>query len=142
MKVLQGGQDRDAYPDAIRDWAAHGAASRYAMTPDEVVEASRPRPLTCSEAAAGFEFANHLWHAGEREAAIGHFNESHRLQPTNWTYKRQAWSLVGNERAGGGEFGRFNQVPVPGQEAEWPFISNFDADVAALEPGEYYPNTM
>jgi len=142
MALLSGGQDREAYPDAIRDWARHGAASRYAMTPEEVVAASQPRGAEGSEAAAHFELANHLWRAGEREAAIRHFNECHRLQPDNWTYKRQAWSLVGNERVGGGDFGRFSQVPLPGEEADWPFASNFDADIAKLQPGQYYPNTM
>ncbi len=140
--ILQGGQDRDAYPDAIRDWAQHGAQSRYAMTPDEVVATSQPRGRNVSSAAAHFELANHLWRADNRDAAIRHFNECHRLQPDNWTYKRQAWSLVGNERAGGGELGRFNQVPLPGEEDAWPFASNFTADVAALQPGQYYPNTM
>jgi hypothetical protein len=28
------------------------------------------------------------------------------------------------------------------EEDDWPFLSNFDADVAELEPGEYYPKTM
>ena len=42
----------------------------------------------------------------------------------------------------GGEWGRFAQVPIPGHEEQWPFISNFDADVSALEPGQYYPKTM
>lgn len=139
--LLSSGQDRDSYPDAIRDWAHNGAASPYAMTPEQVVEASQARSPDTSRAAAHFELADHLWRAGERDAAIAHFNESHRLQPDNWTYKRQAWSLVGNERVGG-EMGRLTQVPLPGEEADWPFISNFDADVARLGPGEYYPRTM
>jgi tetratricopeptide (TPR) repeat protein len=142
MKLLRSGQDRAAYPDAIRDWARRGAASRYAMTPDQVIAASQPRPREKSQAAAHFELANHFWRAGRREAAIRHFNECHRLQPENWTYKRQAWSLVGNERAGGGEMGRFAQVPLPGEEAEWPFIGNFELDVARIEPGQYYPKTI
>ena len=142
MRILGGGQDRAAYPDAIRDWARNGAASQYVMTPDEVVAASQPRPMSASEGAAHFELANHFWRTGDRGAAVHHFNECHRLQPDNWTYKRQAWSLVGNERAGGGELGRFSQIPVPGEEADWPFASNFDADIAQLEPGQYYPNTM
>ncbi|MDQ3177858.1 MAG: hypothetical protein M3Q72_09985, partial [Actinomycetota bacterium] len=66
----------------------------------------------------------------------------HELQPDNWTYKRQAWSLVGNEQIGGGVAGRFNQGPLPGHEHEWPFPSNFRADVAALDAGEYYPKTI
>jgi hypothetical protein len=142
MQLLRGGQDRDAYPDAIRDWARNGSASPFAMTPDAVVAASQPRPMECSQAAAHFELANHLWRDGRRDAAIRHFNECHRLQPDNWTYKRQAWSLVGNERVGGGELGRFNQGPLPGEETQWPFASSFDGDVAKLQPGEYYPNTM
>lgn len=140
-KVLQGGQNRLAYPDAIRDWARNGAASVYAMTPDEVVAASQPRSLDQSAAAAHFELANHLWRAGERDAAIGHFNECHRLQPDNWTYKRQAWSLVGHERVGG-ELGRFIQNPEPGEEDAWPFASSFEQDLATLEPGTYYPRTI
>ena len=43
MALLRTGQDRDAYPDAIRDWASNGAASPFALTPDEVVAASQPR---------------------------------------------------------------------------------------------------
>ena len=142
MRLLQGGQDRDSYPDALRDWARNGASSRYVMTPDEVVAESQPRPRSGSAAAAHFELANHFWRNGDRDASIHHFNECHRLQPDNWTYKRQAWSLVGNARAGGGDMGRFSQIPVPGEEAQWPFASSFDADVAKLEPGEYYPKTM
>jgi hypothetical protein len=142
LELLAGGQDRATYPDAIRDWARRGAHSAFAMTPEQVVEASQPRPPETSIAAAHFELADHLWRAGERDAAIHHFNECHRLQPDNWTYKRQAWSLVGNERVGGGELGRFTQVPLPGEEADWPFASNFDADVARLDPGQYYPKTM
>jgi hypothetical protein len=141
-KLLRGGQDRATYPDALRDWAHNGASSRFAMSPDEVVAASQPRPLDASRGAAHFELANHFWRSGQRDAAIRHFNECHRLLPMNWTYKRQAWSLVGNERVGGGDLGRFNQIPRPGEEESWPFQSNFDADVAKLQPGEYYPKTM
>ena len=141
MALLQSGQDRETYPDAIRDWASHGPASRWAMTAEEVIAASQPRSAEGSRAAAHFELANHLWRAGEREAAFAHFNECHRLQPDNWTYKRQAWSLIGNERVGG-EFGRFSQGPRPGDDTAWPFHSSFDQDVAALQPGQYYPRTM
>jgi hypothetical protein len=49
--------------------------------------------------------------------------------------------MVGNERVGG-ELGRFTQVPAAGEEADWPFASNFDAATSALQPGEYYPKTI
>ena len=139
---MRGGQERESYPDAIRDWARNGADSPFAMTPDQVLESSAVRGIDKSEGAAHFELANHLWTAGERDAAIEHFNQAHRLQPDNWTYKRQAWSLVGNENAGGGEMGRFNQGPLPGAEADWPFEGNFTADSSATPAADYYPNTM
>ena len=142
MKKIGSGQDRASYPDAIRDWAVNGAASRFAMTPGEVVDASRPRDVDRSCAAAHFELANHLWRSGRRDLAIAHFNACYRLDRDNWTYKRQAWSLVGSEQAGGGELSRFNQSPAPGSHADWPFDSDFDTDVAALGPGEYYPKTL
>ena len=139
--VIASGQDRDAYPDAIRDWVEKGPDSRFALTPAEVVARSQPRDVGVSAAAAHFELANELWRADDRESAFEHFNESHRLQPANWTYKRQAWSLVGNERVGG-ERGRFAQGPLPGEEAAWPFESDFVADVMKLDSGQYYPKTL
>jgi hypothetical protein len=139
--VIASGQDRGSYPDAIRDWVEHGAASQYALSPSEVVARSQPRPMAMSEGAAHFELANHLWRAGQRELALEHFRESHRLQPDNWTYKRQAWSLVSNERVGG-DFGRFVQGPVEGEEDDWPFDSDFRSDVSMLAEGAYYPKTL
>ena len=141
MALLMSGQDRGAYADAIRNWVEHGPASRFALAPDDVIARSQPRPIATSSAAAHFELATHLWHSGHRESAIAHFNECHRLQPENWTYKRQAWSTVGNERVGG-DVGRWAQAPLKGEEAEWPFASDFRSDVAMLEPGEYYPATL
>ncbi len=139
--LIASGQDRNAYPDAIRDWVEKGPDSRFALTPAEVAARSQPRDVGGSEAAAHFELANHLWRAADRKAAYEHFNECHRLQPANWTYKRQAWSLVGNERIGG-PVGRFVQGPLEGEEDDWPFASDFRSDLALLGEGEYYPRTM
>ena len=140
--VLGSGQDRGAYVEAIRDWVANGADSRYAMSPEQVVDASTERGIEKSQGAAHFELANKLWLDDERPRAIAHFNEAHRLQPDNWTYKRQAWSALGNEQAGGGEMGRFNQGPLPGQEDEWPFEGTFMEESAKTPAADYYPRTM
>ena len=96
-----------------------------------MIEASQPRDPHRSEAAARFDLGRHLWEAGDHTAAIEQWKRCHELQPDNWTYKRQAWSLVGNEQIGGGVAGRFNQGPLPGREDEWPFPSSFRDDVAA-----------
>ncbi|MFT6291233.1 MAG: hypothetical protein ACJAR2_001834 [Ilumatobacter sp.] len=139
--VLRSGQERAGYCDAIRDWVAKGADSEFVMSPDQVVAASQPRSSAMSEGAAHFEVAIDLWTAGDREGAIEHFRECHRLQPDNWTYKRQAWSLIGRERVGG-KYGQFVQMPVEGEEADWPFDSDFTSDVLATDLGRYHPKTL
>ena len=47
-----------------------------------------------SLSAAHFELGQHLYRAGRRDEAVPHLREAHRLQPQNWTYKRQAWSFA------------------------------------------------
>ncbi len=84
----------ERYVAALRDWAAKGERSQYALSPDEVIERSQPRDLDHSSAAACFELAQHLQRAGHSEDAVHWFREAHRLAPENWTYKRQAWSLA------------------------------------------------
>jgi hypothetical protein len=86
--------DTQAYAAALRDWARNGKQSRYALDPDAVVRRSAPRPKEGSLAAACFELGQHLHRNGHVESARPFFRRAHRLQPENWTYKRQAWSLV------------------------------------------------
>ena len=86
--------DPEGYLAMILDWVEHGSASRYALPPAEVVARSQARPIEVAAAAAHFELGEHLHRAGQIEAAQGHWREAHRLQPENWTYKRQAWNLV------------------------------------------------
>lgn len=83
----------EAYRAAIVDWAHHGAESRFAMTPDAVIEASQPRPFEHSRAAACFEIGRHLYEQGDKASAIPWWKQAHELHPENWTYKRQAWTL-------------------------------------------------
>jgi len=82
------------YVAAVRDWVQHGPASRYALSPDEVLARSRPRGRQESQAAAHFELGAHLQRLGHGGDAVAHFKAAHRLQPDNWTYKCQAWSFV------------------------------------------------
>ena len=89
--------DAERYVAALRDWVAHGTQSRFALSPDEVVRRSRPRPIEEATAAAHFAIGQTLHDAGAREDATVHFREAHRLQPANWTYRRDAWSLTGPE---------------------------------------------
>ena len=92
--------EAERYAAALRDWAStpRGDDSRYALSPDEVVRRSRPRPIDEATAAAHFALGQALHLRGAQAAAVEHFREAHRLQPTNWTYRRDAWSLAGRDR--------------------------------------------
>jgi hypothetical protein len=90
--------DAERYVAALSDWVERGAESRFALTADEVVRRSRPRRAAEAEAAAHFALALALRDRGSDDRATQHFRDAHRLQPENWTYKRQAWALAGAER--------------------------------------------
>ena len=92
--------DPDLYVAMVRDWAEHGAQSQYALDPDEVVRRSRPRGIEGATAAAHFELGQHLHRTGDHAAAIPHWREAHRLDPDNWTYKRNAWNFEDPVRQG------------------------------------------
>jgi len=119
----------EAYVEAIRDWAVKGAASRFALSPDEVVARSRPRPAEHAEAAAAFELAQHLWRAGQTDAAVPWFRRAHALHPENWTYKRQAWTFA---------------TTAPGQPSDLTqgpndlFEGNWLDDIRSLGAENYY----
>ena len=114
--------DGDRYLAALRDWVEHGSQSGYALDPEEVVARSAPRSPQASRAAAAFELAQHLHRAGSSADAIPWFREAHRLQPENWTYKRQAWSL---------------NDPLQGPSDE--FESDWLTEIRRVGPENYYP---
>ena len=112
----------ERYLEALRDWVHKGAASAFALGPDEVIDRSAPRPFEVSAAAASFELGQHLHRSGHEDAAVHYFREAHRLQPDNWTYKRQAWSFV-------------DPLQGPSEEYEGDWLS----DVRAIGAENYYP---
>jgi hypothetical protein len=114
--------DADSYIAALRDWVARGPASPYALTPEEVVARSRPRPLAEAAAAAHFELAQHLHRSGDSAAAIPHFRAAYDLHPDNWTYKRQAWRLLPS-----------------GTDPRDIYGTDWLTDVRKIGPENYYP---
>lgn len=85
--------DNTRYVGAVRDWVEHGPASRFVMPPAEVIAASRARPWDHALAAAEFELGQHLYAGGRPDAATEHFERAHQLDPENWSFVRQAYSL-------------------------------------------------
>jgi hypothetical protein len=131
LEVKQMPDDGEAYRAAIVDWVERGADSEFALSPDEVVARSQPRGRDQAEAAAAFELGQHFHHAGDHDGAVHWWREAHRLDPHNWTYKRQAWSLVTTPA---GEPSDLLQGPNDVYEGNW-----LD-DVKAMGGGAaYYP---
>jgi hypothetical protein len=112
----------DAYVAALRDWAREGERSRYALSREELATRSRPRSEAASRAAACFELGQHLQRSGHPADAAGWFRQAVDLQPQNWTYKRQAWSLADPL-----------QGPTQVYESDWL------TDVRKLGAENYYP---
>jgi hypothetical protein len=114
--------DPKRYLEVLRDWVEKGAESEFALSEEEVVRRSAPRPFESSAAAANFELAQHLHRSGEASAAVRYFREAHRLQPDNWTYKRQAWSFV-------------DPLQGPSEDYDGDWLS----DVREIGAENYYP---
>lgn len=120
----------EQYLPALRDWAARGSSSRFALTPDQVVARSTPRSSADAEAAACFELGQHRWRLGDTDGAVGWFRRAHALAPSNWTYKRQAWTLATTPEGAPSDL---LQPPTDLYEGSW------FADVSAAGPENYYP---
>ena len=112
----------EKYVAALRDWVGRGRDSHYALSSREVIERSRPRPVEESLAAAHFELGQHLHGEGKTADGVRHWREAHRLQPDNWTYKRQAWSLADP-----------TQGPTDVYDGDWL------SDVRKIGAENYYP---
>ena len=114
-------RDRDRYFVAVRDWAAKGSASRFVLSPSEVVARSRPRSPEAARAAAEYELGQHLHRSGHQIDAVPHFQEAHRLDPENWSYPRNAFAIVDREEMGN------------------PYGTDLLQEVERVGPGTFYP---
>jgi hypothetical protein len=126
--------DPEAYHAALRDWVAKGSASEFALTPEAVVERSRPRDGDVALGHAHFELASALEQRGLHDAAIPHFRAAHRLVPNSWTFRRQAWSL---EPGAEGPLARFWQGPSDDHPEDWPYDGDWLSDIRAEGPEHY-----
>jgi hypothetical protein len=95
---------RGAYLHALRDWAASGSGSAYALSEDA---ARRRLPLHAdahARAAANFRLGQYLHARGHAQAAAPYLAEASRLHPESWSLRRQTWELEEPGKASGPEF--------------------------------------
>jgi hypothetical protein len=121
-RIIASVAEPELYLEMLLDWAENGAHSRYVLTSDEVIARSGPRSMDSAQAAAHFELGEHFQQQGNHATAVAHWREAHRLQPLNWTYKRQAW--------------RFEYGPDGNPFA---YDGNIATDMERVGPENYYP---
>ena len=135
IELLASRPDRHLdYLAALRDWAANGPASAWALDPDAVRQAGGRRTADQARAAACFELGESLRRSGDEAAAVPWWREAHRLQPENVAYKRQAWSFV-TTAAGATDVDLI-------QEDTGPYEGNWLDDMIAIGMDRAYPELM
>jgi tetratricopeptide (TPR) repeat protein len=80
---------KHAFVDAVRDWVRHGAASRHAMTPEQVAQRLRRPDPAIAEAHALFRLGQHLLDRGQEDEALDYWRRATELHPESWTMYRQ-----------------------------------------------------
>ena len=111
-------QARDTYYTAVRDWAEHGAESRFVMSPEDArAHMGKPTPEQ-AEAHAFFRLGAYLKARGRDAEAARHMARASDLHPASWAMWRQT-----AER---------NEMGFAAGEAFWERVD-------ALGDGRYYP---
>jgi hypothetical protein len=88
------GARNDAYLEALRDWVAHGAQSRYLQDAAKIEARRGQTTFADMQAAASFRLGVFLAQRGDVDAAREHFDRAGQLSGANWTYRRQAWNFL------------------------------------------------
>lgn len=111
-------QARRLYLEALRDWVANGADSRFAMSPAEAQrKLSRPTDDTAL-AHAHFQLGQFLLGLERTAEAERHFAEASRLHPDSWAIWRQAAEKNEMGLAAGPEF--WARVQALGEKRYYP----------------------
>lgn len=121
-RAMADAAEPELYLQMVLDWAEHGSKSEYVLSPEDVVARSAPRSVDESTAAAHFELGQHLQLVGDHAGAVEHWREAHRLQPLNWTYKRQAWRF---------EYGEDGDASL--------YEGSMEKDLREVGPANYFP---
>ncbi len=86
----------ELYVAALRDWVANGDQSGYVLSDDEFARRVKPRSPTEMEAEASFKLAVWFQAIGNAPLALKYFERAQILNPDDWNYHRQEWSLTGD----------------------------------------------
>jgi hypothetical protein len=116
---------RTAYENAIRDWVANGAQSKYALSESVVLRRMHTPSDDHVRAAANFRLGEYLAEKGHIGAAARYLDEAKRLRPESWNYFRQSLTLKDPQNplaAGGPEF--WSAVDALGSRRYYPDVED------------------
>lgn len=80
---------RQIYTDAVRDWVANGAGSRFALDAQRARQEWRRPTENVALAQAHFRLGRHLARTGKDDEATRHFEKAQALHPDSWNMWRQ-----------------------------------------------------
>jgi hypothetical protein len=83
----------EPYLAALRDWVRNGDRSRFALSDEEFARRVKPRSAADMEADASFKLAVWFQAKGQQELADKYWRHAQELEPEDWNYYRQEWSL-------------------------------------------------
>ena len=95
---------KQAYFEAVKDWAERGAASPHALDAAGVAERMRVSDAPVAEAHAHFRLAQALERDGKADEARTQFDKATRLHPDSWAMWRQSAGKDTRGLASGPEF--------------------------------------
>ena len=87
--AAQGKRTKSIYVEALCDWIEKGESSRHALDADEVRRRMSGMSADESKAAAAFRLGVWLTKQGHAEDGQRLMDESVRLRPENWSFRRQ-----------------------------------------------------
>lgn len=111
-------QRRNAWLDAVRHWARHGAASANALAAADAAARLQPPSETVAEAHAWFRLGRHLQDHGRSDEAEAAFARATALHPDSWAMWRQAAPKDGRGLASGDAF--WARVDALGERPYYP----------------------
>ena len=117
---------KKAYLDAVRDWAEHGAASRFALGQQRALARLQVPSAAAAEAHVRFRLGQYLLRGGHTASAQAQFAEARRLHPDSWNIWRQTAAKDPRGLASGPEF--WSRVDALGER---PYYAPVGEDITA-----------
>jgi hypothetical protein len=103
-EIEAGVAERGRYLDAIRDWVANGAASKFALASAEARRRTPQFTPAIARAHATLRLGRHLVEHGRRDEGLRIMEKAAKLNPNAWSIWRQMADLDTVGKSGGPEF--------------------------------------